>query len=340
MSYGISMSGVNGSLGINSDWASLVFVGKAEWLGAATSLFSVDHGSYQYTRNFGPYLPSTSEGAIAGTGVIQLNAIAETPYCGAIVGTLSTPDDNGLFQYTVAALTTPVVFVNTSRYDVTGTVVGMRKATSPNLDGTYQWAIIMSISYPSGMRNSAPAYLSVYCFSKPQETVDDFGVRVYRADGTLAFNSEYHPLGITHQIEIASTTITGNNLATLDVSETVTSFRSGVLISGLIKPAFMNVDWARYSLQKTQSMGLLTRLVAYGGGLTACEPLVYPAAVYNQTFVMGGIRLDLGGALLYSLTGLKAENVSIGSSASDSTVITKREILPTIIPVIDGADYE
>jgi hypothetical protein len=58
MAYGIVSKGHNGFLGINSDWPSLVFVGKATWTGTG-SVFPADHQSYQWVRNFGPYQPGS-----------------------------------------------------------------------------------------------------------------------------------------------------------------------------------------------------------------------------------------------------------------------------------------
>lgn len=342
MAYGIVSKGHNGFLGINSDWPSLVFVGKATWTGTG-SVFPADHQSYQWVRNFGPYQPGSSEGPISGTGVKQFYVRAETLNCGSYTATLTTPNDNGIFQYVVDAPNYPHIFCSTSRVDVTISVLGIRNTGQTGANGWPRWAITASIVYPTGMRATAVQYVTMYCFSNTYSTSESsVGVRAFNADSVLVFNSELNPIRIKNMLTITSTTLPNpSDLSSLLINDTPMD-NPVAQLSEIVKPAFLNVDWARYVVSKVQALGKLFRLVYYPiAGVYVCELLTTPAISYSQTFISAGVRLAADKtSRVYSLHGLDAANGSIIVSSTSSTSISKLESLPVYIPIIDGAEYD
>lgn len=339
MTYGIAFSGANGLLSVNSDWASLTFIGKAIWTGV-DSVFAADLPSLYWDRNFGPFGASYTSGASGGVGLRTFIARSESSFCGSLVGTLTTPNDNGVFKYSIASPDYPHIFVSTTNPAVCPTVMGIRDTGTVNDDGWPIWHVFVSLSYPAGMRAGAVPYVDVYCFSQMFTTpVDEYGIKVFDSAGNITFNSGLNPLRIKNVITITGTTMSNPaDLSTLDIEESILG-GDLPLLTDLAKPAFMSTDIARYVVTKRINMGLLTRYAIIGNGNAGCEPLAYPSIDFTQTFLMNGVRLAADGTLLYSIVGMDARNCGVGTSSS-STSIAKIESFPVRIPVIDGAEYD
>lgn len=341
MAFGVVSKGYNGFLGLNSDWPSLVFIGKATWTGQ-DSVFPADHQSFRWTRNFGPFQPSTSEGPIAGTGQKQFYARAETLNCGDILLTATTPNDNGIFQYEVFSPQYPHIFCNSTLFAVTASILGVRNTGILNSDGWPKWIITVTISYPSGLRTGAVQFVSLYCFSATYDTPSPgAGIRTFRADSSLAFNSDLNPLRVKNLLTITSSSLPDpSDLASIIFNDSLLD-NPPVPTTSLVKPAFLNVDWARYVVARVVPMGALFRRVVFINAPPVCSFLTNPAAAFTQIFLTTGVRFGADGvSRVYSLTGLDAISGSITVSTTPSTSISKLEALPVYIPIIDGADYD
>jgi len=336
MGFGIVARGHNNFIGINSDWEGLVYIGKATY--ASVVYYPNSAGSYQWFRNFGPYLPSTSEGAIGGTGNRQFYIRAETLDCGYIVADLAIPDDNGYFNYTIDSPDYPHVFCYTSDSTVCAGILNISNTGSTGVNGWPTWLIKVSVNYPAGMRATALSYITMYCFSKVYDTSPAHGLKVSDAAGNIVFTSDLKPIKIHDMVTITSTTMTtANDLSTLVMSDSTMTTPVTPLLT-IPKPAFMNIDWARYVQAKVVPVGTLTRLA---GPPSACVYLASPTVNYSQTYLMIGMRLNATRTgKLYALVGLDATNGSIGTGTTASTTVTKHEQLPVTIPVINGADYD
>lgn len=339
MAFGMTSSGRNGLLGINSDWPSVVYVGKAAWTGAG-SAFPADHPSVQLSRNFGPYNPSSSQASIVGMGKTVFYAYAETARCGAQSGTLPTPDDNGFFLYFIDSPALPHVFLHTSRPDVFATVLGIRNTYTYGANGWPRWSITICAGYPAGMRTGALPYLSLYCFTPTYDTQPPgVGMRAYDANNRLVFNSKLNPIRVKDILTIHSTTITGTEISTMRMNSS-TLPNPVAPAAALAKPAFLNVDWARYRVNSVIAMGALNRLVAFMDGRLACQFRSYSSVRCSVMYIAAGVRLAADKTFLYGLTGLQSSDCSIGADQNSSTSVAKFEALPVNIPIIEGTDYD
>jgi len=339
MSFGIKVKGHLDSILINTDWKSLVFIGKATPKGSG-SYYPADQQSYQWVRNFGPYLPTQSEGPISGTGVSQFIARAETTNCGFYTVNLTTPNDNGYFVYQIDSPSYPHLFCHTTSQFVVANILGVVQVGT-GINGWPKWDITVALGYPEGSRSTAQSHITIYCFSSVYNTNTTNGVRVFDSAGSVVFNSDLKPLKVRDVVTINSTHLADpNNLSSLIVNDTTMSSPVTNIYS-ISKPSFLNVDWGRYTIATQKYLGILYRLVMYVGGATACEPTFHPSIVYNQDFIASGLRLnDSRTARIYSMLGLPVSNGSIIESTVNTTNIIEYAQFPTTIPVIDGADYD
>jgi hypothetical protein len=337
MSFGLEVKGHNNSLLFSSGWSSLAFVGKAAWTGA-NSFFPADHQSYQWRRNFGPFGAGIFNAPISGTGVKQFFAHAETFNCGYITVTFNTPDDNGCFEYEVYSPGYPTIFVNTTNTNVSAIVLGVYKTGVTNASGWYKWIIKLGVGYPSGLRSSALTYLSLYCFSNMYDTVGSYGLKVWNENSNIVFNSEVKPVKVQDIVTITSTTLSNpSDLSTLVFNKT-TLANPKTSVYSVPKPAFLNLDWARYNVDNNQYAGVLNRLA---GPPTQCVFLTQVGISYSQKFLAGGLRVNSAGSdLILGLFGLDITDGVITASTSNTDTVTKTELLPINIPVINGSDYD
>lgn len=340
MAFGIVTRGHNNSIGVNSDWANLVFVGKATWTGA-DSFFPADHQSFQFTRNFGPSGASTSQGPIAGTGVKRFFIRAENTTCGTYTVNLTTPDDNGVFTFFIDSPTYPHVFCNSTNIDITASVFGLRETATTGANGFPRWEIVVSVAYPSGLRANALSAITLYCFSAVYDTPGSVGIKVFDSDSKVVFNSDLQPLRVKDVITITSTTLVDpSDLASIIITDQTLS-NPVVPFTSMSKPASMNVDWARYTVRKTVALGPLFRFVVTVFSGSFCTFLTNVDISFSQPFIVTGVRPDAANTgRLYSIVGLDVVDGVIGTGTSTTTTISKTEQLPISIPVIDGADYD
>ena len=336
MGFGLVARGHNNLIGINSDWGGLVFIGKATYTG--TAFFPNDQASYQWFRNFGPFNASVSEGGIAGTGNRQFYVRAETTSCGYYVSDLPIPDDNGYFNYNIDSPDYPHIFCYTSDSTICAGILSVSNTGTTGANGWPKWLVKVSVNYPTGMRATALSAITLYCFSKVYNTSPAHGLKVMDSLGAVVFTSDLKPIKIQDMVTINSTTMTtANDLSTLVMNDSTMSTPVTPLLS-IPKPAFMNIDWARYSQANSRYLGVLNRFVVPPG---ACLYLADPTINYTQTFLVIGMRLNATRTgKLYALVGLDATGGSITNGAVTSTTVTKYEQLPVTIPVINGADYD
>ena len=343
MGFGIVARGHNNFIGINSDWEGLVYIGKATY--ASVAYYPNSAGSYQWYSQFLAAWSgggaNTSEGAIAGTGIRRFWAQHENTQCGYYVADLTIPDDNGYFDYTIDSPDYPHVFCYTSDSTVCAGILSVINTGSTGANGWPTWLIKVSVNYPAGMRATALSYITMYCFSKVYDTSPAHGLKVSDAAGNVVFTSDLKPIKIHDMVTINSTTMTtANDLSTLVMNDSTMATPVTPLLA-IPKPAFMNIDWARYVQAKSVYLGPLRRRVAYINGTLGCEDLRNATINYSQSYIMIGMRLNATRTgKLYALVGLDAYGGSITDNAVNSTTVTKHEQLPVTIPVINGADYD
>lgn len=350
MAFGMTSKGANGYMGINSDWPSVVFIGKAVPTMVGT-VFPSDAPNLRYTRPFlskSPQLATTVN--YAGVGALEFHAYASQYACYDTYyrsASMAIPNTSGFFNYTVDSPQLPHVFTNTTLDGVSVAIAGIRNSGVIGANGWPRWAITAIISYPAGLRNGALPHVSLYCFAPTYDTQPPgVGLRAYDANDRLVFNSSLNPLRVQDILTISRAEITGADLATLKL--TATSLSSPVKsYKEVIKPAFLNVDWARYVVVRAVSMGDVTvwapmhdgpnvRWICLGSG-------AHPTYTVSETYATAGISLKADKTLQCGLamTGYSNPDIYAGANSSINTsTLTRHEALPANIPVINGADYD
>jgi hypothetical protein len=261
---------------------------------------------------------------------------------------MAIPDTSGFFNYTVDSPQLPHIFTNTTLAGVSVAIAGIRNSGVIGVNGWPRWAITTIISYPSRLRNGAIPHVNLYCFAPTYDTQPpEFGIRAYDASGKLVFNSSLNPLRVQDIITISSTSITGADLTTLKL--TASSLSSPVKsYTNVVKPAFLNVDWARYVVTRAVGMGDLTVNVPIPQGPSSFRWIcagsgANPTYTVSETYATAGIALNADKTLQCGLamTGYSNPDIYRGASADINTsTLTRHESLPVNIPVINGADYD
>jgi hypothetical protein len=310
MSFGISALGKSSSIALSSEVPAFVFVGKATRItGTGLTFFPFDTGSSSFTCFSGG--------------------------CGGLSITLRSPDDTGVYTYSIASAGEPIVFISTTNFDVTATIIGLAPTGTTNGAGLPIWYLRVLISYPLGLRDGALPFIDVYCFDRiPNTPQSGNGIAVYDGGGVLTFSSSFNPLRVKDIVQFTSTT-TPANLADIVINKT-TLADPVQSVFDVPKPAFLNIDWGRY---------IVTTRVFYNTCVAqVCDPFCRciqcgtVAASFQQTFVTGGVRLNTTRTdLVISLVSQSLDSFTCSGAPAG---YVKRERLPISIPVINGADYD
>lgn len=326
MAFGLNAYGHNSSIAISSDIPSMVFVGKATRVtGTGLTYYAADEPGNYWDR--GVLYP-----AAAGHRDIYCRV---SSYCGtSFMITLTMANDNGVFTYAIESLNKPMIFINSTHVDVYATVFGIANSGTIGPNGNTIWHIKVCVSYPVGWRESSLQYLSVYCFDKiPNQAGSGYGMAVYDASGKVTFSSAYKPLKVKDIVQLTAT----NNPANLEDLLITKSYLTNPVtpMFSINKPAFLNVEWGRYKRFSSYSYRACTLFNPYG----QCVQCGTFYAVWNQTFVTGGINVNAANNdLVVNLIGQDIDGRN--SSGASQNYYTKYEAIPTYIPVISGADYD
>jgi hypothetical protein len=310
MSFGLTALGKNNSISLSSEVPALVFVGKASRVtGTGLTFFPFDAGA-------------TSHSCFSGG-------------CGGLSITLRAPNDNGVFTYSIASAGEPIVFISTTNFDVTATVIGLAATGQTNSAGLPIWYIKLCVSYPLGLRENALPFLDVYCFDRiPNTTQTGNGLTVFDSTGRLTFSSSFNPLRVKDIVQFTAST-SPTNLA--DIIYTRSTLADPVQsVFAVPKPAFLNLDWGRYIVSSRLAYNTCTTQVC--DPFCRCIRCGTVFAGWRQTFITGGLRLD--NARENVVVSLVSQSLDSFSCSSSATGYTKRERFPISIPVINGADYD
>ncbi len=340
------MNGHDNNICFDSDYKSLVFVGKATRItGSGLTYYPKDAASWSYTQNL--YQGGSSFSYVGGTGVRSVTCTGcagnGLPFSRGATATL--PDDNGYYTYSIACLTKPVIFEYSSSPDnITINILSVVNSGTSS-GGLTVWYIKVALSYPSGFRESALGHANLYCFSTiPNNPTSSYGMAMYTASGELSFNSTiYKPLRLMDLVTINSVSfptgyLTNQNSLLMNLSTSPSPVTS---VYSVAKPSFMNVDWGR----------LFTQTYLYNGNLNlghseydGCKDDAAISMRFNQAFICGGLYLNSARTQIFS-TFMGLDIVGYGCDAgvlaNYSQLITNTKIkTPTYIPVINGADYD
>ncbi len=329
------MNGHDNNICFDSDYKSLVFVGKATRItGSGMTYYPRDAASWVYFRNV--WTGSTSFSYTGGVGVrtVQCTGCSNNTYGAS--ATIS--DTQGYYTYSITCLTKPVIFTYSSAGPAVQVSVLSIVNSGTTSGGLPVWYIKVGLGYTAGLRESALPYVTIYCFSTiPNTATSNYGMAMYNSAGELSFDSNrYKALRIQDLITLNSVTFPSGQLSSFTMNLTTSSSPVNSLYS-LAKPSFMNVDFGRYGVTTNLFLANLNRDQGYPQGCRNPAPI---SAHFNQPFLTGGMYLN-GSVITATLHGIDLIGYACAEDAGTNTSINNNLTkTPTYIPVINGADYD
>jgi hypothetical protein len=374
MTHGIKLTGLNNSLTVSSDSKSLIFRGKAvrrtnagDTFYPADSTFNNADFLQQQKPNYfcgGDPCQEYSINYNYGTSVgnfktyfsqDQYSGCSPTRNVSNIGGTFTPTRDIVNLTYTINSPTLPIVFCYSSSSDTTACVLGI--ANGGTSGGVTNWILKINATFLPGTAEATVAgRLTFYCFSEISSLDDTsgYGMRIYNSNSQLTFSSEKKPLVLQDYVTL---TESDNPVDLADIIYTKVYCpnpkKSMFLLS---KPAFMNLDFARYGNSQ----------YAYGYRAGRAATSSAGTSVYfgqhririRSHLASTGINIK-NGDINISLSTIDAEPIiydatsclvlpssatngyiPFGGSLPEKFIEYKKELFPFTIPVIEGADYD
>lgn len=365
MTFGLKLFGANNSLPISSFAKTMVFRGKGFRLFGANSTFypadtigtdSFVNGQYQspgYTVSYAP--------GAAG----KLRHYARDGFSGNLTNWFDGVAIRNIvvmtYQLESQGLDQPTVFINSTNPDVTGSIQTI--SLSFTFGGYSVWRARVNVGFPVGLSDAEiGSSLTLYCFSPITEfdIQSGYGLRTFTANGELAYSSELRPLRAKDYVTITGSS-TPANLADLIYAREFCQNPEKSVFS-MTKPAFMNVDFARYGWSDTPYTPYWPYLFTYTN-----NTYIYWRYCVVYDFATTGVTVK-NGELSFNLSAINAKiepfDITVlppnrfwknqadtsalkwfelwppASSRSAQYITYKHEMFPCTIPIIDGADYD
>lgn len=358
--YGVKLKGRNTSIPVSSLSKSLIFRGKAVQSGGG--LYSANSPGTVATMNVQYFTGATWGPDYTGSGSNERritywyrgSASGDGQDLGSTRGAYLTAD-SGFFNYYINCPTRPVVFYHTSNANTKACTKSIQEV-SP---GT--WLIVACISFPVGEgEGSFLPRITLYCFSEivAADLTDTYGMRAFNASGQPTFSSEKKILRIKDYVKLTGSSTPawiGDLIYTRSFAPNPEQS-----VFTIPKPAFQNVDFARYTIRQFQSgfislpfgSGWMDRLRFTSGGLTYQHR--YWAYLDMQVVSSGVCRNNAGNELEFGLNVVEGYWTTqyydtIQTSASfpppipgdtPNVILAKYEGFPVTIPIINAAEYD
>lgn len=363
MTFGLKLSGLNNSLPISSFAKALIFRGKAARVtGPGMTFYPADavgtdsfvNGQYQSSGYTVSYAPGVA-GRIRHFSRNGFNGGLSTAFDGAAIRNIV------VLTYEVVCPDLPTVFINSTNQDVTGSIQTISLFASAGAASV--WRMRVNVGFPVGLSEVAiQAALTLYCFSPivAADLQDGYGLRTFTASGELAYSSELRPLRAKDYVTITGSS-TPADLANLIYAREFCPTPEKSVFS-MAKPAFMNVDFARYGWSETPYIPYWPYVYTFTNNIYIfwryC--VVYDFATTGVTVKNGELSFNLSAIDAkiepFDITvlppnkfwknqadtsSLKSFEVWPPTSSRQAQYITyKHEMFPCTIPIIDGADYD
>lgn len=249
----------------------------------------------------------------------------------------------GVFTYRIICYNLPTVFISTSTYNTKATVSSIvQNGTS---GGVPVWDIKVSVAFVVGTAEATfLSHLTFYCFSEihSSDATEGYGIRCYDASGNITYSSDKKPLRIKDYVTITASS-NPSNISDLIYSRTFCPNPEQSVFS-LAKPAFMNVDFGRYTWWQyvTNDWNYYT-WVGYAA-YTHCR-LWFRNEILTAGVSVNASNTDLDFSLQVYDGKFEIETYSIDTSTTPAPpgtnyIASKTENFSITIPILNGADYD
>jgi len=351
--FGFKALGHNNRPLLFGDGSTLAFRGKASFV-AGSAFYPADAPGNQ--NHFRVWFRTTSWDTYHTFNSSNLHE-ARVVQVGTATGTTNTvmvsgrqQKNIGVFTYRIVCHNTPVVFFHTTNHLTKGTLLSIIQNGTSN--GASVWDLKVMVTFPLGEAESVfLPRLTLYCFSEFHVSdLQGHGIAIYRSNGSVAYSSSIKVLEIENYVQIASSHIP-NTLSNITYNLSFSPDAKQNIFS-MSKPGFMNIDFARYKFAEFVPFGLYwTVPVAYLGFWDGRHHgysfhIFSDSEVINGGFAVNGSNLDFSLSVIdvnFSFRNIAYTHDTAHSPPPPSITYIldyKREIFPTVIPVIDCTLYD
>lgn len=354
MTFGLQLTGVDGSLIASTFTKNITFRGKATYssLGIAPSTALAVNTTI--TINGGAFpngCPTANVSSVpSGDSTYRITrsyptARGPVPPQSAVIATGTIQNTIAILLYTIVSPNKPFVFINTASPTTKGGVMSI--AQSGTVGGVPNWVIQISASFPLGQSTATTvSLLTLYCFSEilPSESTTGYGLQTYTEDGVLAYTTNVRALSIKDYVTLTASN-NPPNIADMIYTRTFCP-NPEVSVFSLAKPGFLNVDFSRYIWREYVTSE--TFPAGWGASCTYYQYIAYfDNKIYNTGVSVLGGDLDFSLSIYDGQFGATLLGGQPGSGIGPpppalppNIILSKSESFPITIPIIDCTEYD